>query len=621
VSADGARAYVVGFLSDSLTVIDTGSNRVLATVAVGAGPVGIAVAPDGARVYVAHRGADSLSVIDTAGAAVVATIPVGRGPNAVAVTPDGTTAYVTNSFTRDPGEVSVVDLATNVVRATIAVQHVPNRVAITPDGTTAYVTNFRSWNVSAIDTASEQVRTTLRVGYKPSGIAVNPNGAYAYVTVQRLAGTLPGTLSIIDIPTQRVRESLDAGYAPSAIGILRNGGTGYVTNFWAGALTIVDLGDEVTSGEIAVGERPFAVALNCVGDGCGETPYTPKPTRTVTETPTDTPTPTFTLTPSRTPTRTPTATLPPGIEPVTIELAPYPDGDPPLLDVRFTSGGQTVHGLSHDIIFALPVRVAEADPGVPDCQIFESPPLQSARFAFFPAGCDFDCEGLHVELLASEPFLDLDLPVVPYFCRLEIPDFVAPGTYRLRVVNVAASGPNGEVLAARGRDGIVTILPASSPSPELSPHPTRTPPPPGTPTPAPLPEVFLRIGSASGQPGQRVSFDVRLDAGSRQISGVQNDLTFDRRTAIAALANGRPDCTVNPAIDKTATAFSFQPPGCSSARCIGLRALVLSIENTDPIADGSLLYTCRVEIASDATARSYPLISSNLGASDPDGID
>ena len=41
---------------------------------------------------------DSVSVIDTATNIITATIAVGDGPSGVAVSPDGTVLYVTNAF-------------------------------------------------------------------------------------------------------------------------------------------------------------------------------------------------------------------------------------------------------------------------------------------------------------------------------------------------------------------------------------------------------------------------------------------------------------------------------------------------------------------------------------------
>ena len=51
--------------------------------------------------------AGTVSVIDTVTATVGATIAVGSGPAGVAITPDGSHAYVTNS---DAGTVSVIPI-------------------------------------------------------------------------------------------------------------------------------------------------------------------------------------------------------------------------------------------------------------------------------------------------------------------------------------------------------------------------------------------------------------------------------------------------------------------------------------------------------------------------------
>src|ERR1700754_3796257 len=82
-------AYITNFHNDSVSVIDTATNTVIATVAVGASPFGVAVAPDGSRVYVANWLGNTVSVIDTATNAVIATVAVGNNPRGVAVHPDG----------------------------------------------------------------------------------------------------------------------------------------------------------------------------------------------------------------------------------------------------------------------------------------------------------------------------------------------------------------------------------------------------------------------------------------------------------------------------------------------------------------------------------------------------
>jgi YVTN family beta-propeller protein len=84
-----------------------------------------------------NTGSYSVSVIDTTTNTVIATIPVGTTPFGVAVSPDGSTAYVTNV---NSNSVSVIDTASNTVRTTIAAVGVqPFGLASTPDGTRVYV--------------------------------------------------------------------------------------------------------------------------------------------------------------------------------------------------------------------------------------------------------------------------------------------------------------------------------------------------------------------------------------------------------------------------------------------------------------------------------------------------
>ncbi len=49
-----------------MSVIDTSTNAVTATIPVGITPNNIAITPDGSEVYVANSGSNNVSVIDTA---------------------------------------------------------------------------------------------------------------------------------------------------------------------------------------------------------------------------------------------------------------------------------------------------------------------------------------------------------------------------------------------------------------------------------------------------------------------------------------------------------------------------------------------------------------------------
>ena len=262
ITPDGSRVYVADTVSNSAVVIDTASNKVVATVAVGNNPIGAAVTPDGSRAYVANAFANSVSVIDTADNIVVATITVGDGPYGLAFTPDGSRAYVANSQSSafNPGTVSVIDTASNTVTGTIIVGVNPLGVAITPDGRRAYVTNGGDFTVSVIDTANNTVTATVAVGAIPFWLAITPDGTRAYV-----ANGGDGTVSVIDTGNNTVVATVAAGIlnGPFGVAITPDGSRVYVTNSSGDTVSVIDTASNkvVATVKLAAGSGPFGVAI------------------------------------------------------------------------------------------------------------------------------------------------------------------------------------------------------------------------------------------------------------------------------------------------------------------------------------------------------------------------
>src|SRR5260370_24513352 len=134
-------AYVAQNASNSVWAINTMTDAPVAVIPVQFSPLGVALAPNGKFAYVTNTGAlcdlcpvnqpSSVSVIDTATYTLVATIPVGQYPAGVAITPNGAFAYVANY---NSNTVSVIDTATNTVIATVPVGNEPRAIAITPNG-------------------------------------------------------------------------------------------------------------------------------------------------------------------------------------------------------------------------------------------------------------------------------------------------------------------------------------------------------------------------------------------------------------------------------------------------------------------------------------------------------
>ncbi|MEH2434702.1 MAG: beta-propeller fold lactonase family protein [Nostoc sp.] len=105
LSADQNRLYVANGNDDSISVIDTNSNRVVQTISLsrpgekykGANPNSLTLSPDGRTLYVTLGGENAIAVVDLQGGGVNGRIPTGWYPNSVSVSLDGQRLYVVNA--------------------------------------------------------------------------------------------------------------------------------------------------------------------------------------------------------------------------------------------------------------------------------------------------------------------------------------------------------------------------------------------------------------------------------------------------------------------------------------------------------------------------------------------
>lgn len=182
VNHDGTRVYAglsrrspyhqedAGFIS----VLDTATHEVVATIDTAASPDTMTVSPDGSRMYATHYDREFVSAIDLDSHRVTR-IAVGDNPLGLVVTPDGSQAYVVSRSL-----LSVVDTFTNELDR-VVVGDLPRCVRVSPDGKRAYVSNFGDRTVSVIDTIDRCVTEAIDVGSHPEVLALSPDGDRLYV--------------------------------------------------------------------------------------------------------------------------------------------------------------------------------------------------------------------------------------------------------------------------------------------------------------------------------------------------------------------------------------------------------------------------------------------------------
>lgn len=225
IAPNGKALYSANYESNTVSVVDTATKTVAATIPVGNQPFGIAVSPNGTRVYVANSGDDNLTVIDTAtNQPIGGTIPTGNEPIGIAVSPDGSHALVSNS---SDASVSLVDLGTGLLVSTVDVGNRPYGIAFTPDGSRAYVANNNSASVSVLDGHTGQVvGAPIPVGEDPSGVAVSPNGLRAYV-----ANYSSATMSVIDTGSNTIVSTVSGPEEVEYVAITPDGTRGFLSSY------------------------------------------------------------------------------------------------------------------------------------------------------------------------------------------------------------------------------------------------------------------------------------------------------------------------------------------------------------------------------------------------------
>lgn len=270
LTPDGTRAYVTSS-SGLVSVIDTASNTVAATINF-PNPLGFpAITPDGKSVYVSTF--NRIFVIDTATNSVVSTIS-DNNPFAVAITPDGSLAYVLGF-----NNVAVVDTATNTVVQTIGVSSdtplgpLPN-IAITPDGGTVYLGGGGNASVQAISTASNSVVATVPISgtFGVFGLAVSPDGSRVYVS------DVTGKVHIIDTATNTLEPStIPVGSFPIGVAVTPDGALVYVANQNSNNLSVISTASNTVVATVPAGRFPYGITIfgppvvPASGTGCNGT--------------------------------------------------------------------------------------------------------------------------------------------------------------------------------------------------------------------------------------------------------------------------------------------------------------------------------------------------------------
>jgi DNA-binding beta-propeller fold protein YncE len=254
---------------------------IVASIAVDTGPQQVALAPTGGRAYVCcvpRQKPGSVAVVDTVSNKQIATIPIHEAEtwSAVAMGPAGHEAYVTTQQA-----LHVIDTNTHnvVARIPLPSRGFPGDLAISPDGRSLYVVYNAGPSgqgpdcaIAFIDVAARTVASVLplpHTGFHFPRVVASPDGTRLYVTAA------PDALTAVDPTSSAVVSTIPwfTGVPAWAMDISADGTRIYLGTaarhppaVHADVLVVIDPHQEATIATVALGgvleagtSRPYSI--------------------------------------------------------------------------------------------------------------------------------------------------------------------------------------------------------------------------------------------------------------------------------------------------------------------------------------------------------------------------
>jgi YVTN family beta-propeller protein len=269
--------YVENVQSGDVSVIDFNALKVIDTIKL-VPPVqglekavhGVAVSPDGRRLFITAEADNSLRIIDTASDRVLAIIKLAGTPNEPAVSHDSRFVVVP---IRDKDCAQVVNVAEETIVKTLPIKAPHNGYS---DGDPRYlwVTSRGSNEVDKLDLESMDWVMKIPVGGEPRPIVVSKDRRSMYVALTKLHG-----FAIVDIASGSVTRRVEipmkhevhplrlesAGTYTHGIGLTNDDNELWVTSEVDDAVYVYDLKADKVTFELPTGEGPNWVAFTADG--------------------------------------------------------------------------------------------------------------------------------------------------------------------------------------------------------------------------------------------------------------------------------------------------------------------------------------------------------------------
>ena len=208
MAPDGKNAYFTAGQTGFVVEVDTQTNQVTRGIPTH-GKIShmVLVSPDGKLLYTANIVSETVSVIDRASGKLITQVQCGEGVEGMAFTLDGKRLWAANQ----PGEsITIIDLSSHTPIETFACPGMPVRIRFTNDGRLALVPSWtKEGCLIVIDATTHKEVKRIKVGGFAIGVEITPDGKRAFVGCEHSDG-----LHVVDMETLTVEAVIKTGNGP-----------------------------------------------------------------------------------------------------------------------------------------------------------------------------------------------------------------------------------------------------------------------------------------------------------------------------------------------------------------------------------------------------------------------
>ncbi len=259
-AAPTGRIFVTNERSDSISVINSTSLTIEATIEIGKRPRGIGLAPDGSKLYVAVSDENKIKVIDPVSLKILSAFEAGSDPETFAVHPNGN-IYISNE---DDAKASVFNPKNGEQIAAISVGLEPEGVAISPDGKRVIVTSESTNMLHVIKAPENTIENNILIGARPRAATFTQAGDIAYATAE-----ISGEVFKVDMNTGKILKKASTGDSkskPKDVILSKDESVLYVAGGRSNQVVVMDAKSLAIIKNIPVGKRVWGLAMSKQGD-------------------------------------------------------------------------------------------------------------------------------------------------------------------------------------------------------------------------------------------------------------------------------------------------------------------------------------------------------------------